>query len=172
MLTGAYRAKVPKWITEKGVDVARTAREAATTATGFLQGLVSLSARARQNRSVSGSARRIIPAMAEKDICRLMLAQLKGFTSRIRASAKARDVMPSFSLRKTGAIRRTDCMIPARTAEGVAPVIRTKNHTSISPATEEAGLAPKSSCITPTRKAICIPETATTCISPAPPMEA
>ena len=95
--------------------------------------------------SVSGSASRIIPAMAEKDICRLTLAQLKGFISRISASAAASEVGPSFSLRKTGAISRMVCIVPARTAEGDAPVMKTKNQTRRIPKTEDAGLAPNSS---------------------------
>ena len=47
--------------------------------------------------------RKVILEIAEKESCRLMLAQLKGFASRIRASAAIRDVGPSFSRRKMGA---------------------------------------------------------------------
>ena len=73
-----------------------------------------------------------------------MLAQLKGFMSKIAASAKASEVGPSFSRRKIGAISSSVCMMPARTAEGDAPVMNTKKQTSRMPATEESGLAPNS----------------------------
>ena len=71
-----------------------------------------------------------------------------------------------------GAITRIVCITPARTAEGGAPVMNTKNQTSRIPAIDDIGRAPKSSWIIPTKNATCMPETATMCIKPAPRMRA
>ena len=163
---------MPKCSTVTGADTSSTARDAATTETAPFRRLCSPSPRACSIAAVIGSASRIIPAIAEKDICRLTLAQLNGFSSRISANAAPSAVGPSFSRRKTGARSSTVCIVPARTAEGEAPVIKTKNHTSRIPVTEDAGLAPNSSWIIPTRKATCIPDTATICMNPAPRMDA
>ena len=169
---GENTASVPKCSAVSGAENASTAREAAIVVTGTRSRLCSRRPKAAIMLRVSGSARRTIPAIAEKDICRLILAQLKGLISRISASAVIRDVGPSFSRRKIGAITRIVCITPARTAEGGAPVMNTKNQTSRIPAIDDIGRAPKSSWIIPTRNATCMPETATMCIKPAPRMRA
>ena len=58
-------------------------------------------------------------------------------------------------------------MIPARTAEGEAPVRNTKAQTSAMHSRLFRREAPSSSCKSPTRKATCIPDTAVICRKPA-----
>ena len=108
----------------------------------------------------------IMPPMAPKESCSAALPASAGLISSITASAKVREVAPSFSRPKRGAISSMDCMNPARTVEGAPPVIITNSHTSTRQIRDERLFLPIMSCKKPTRKATCRPETATTWISP------
>ena len=56
-----------------------------------------------------------------------MLLQKDGLIVRITARAKDKEVKESFSLLNIGARITMLCIKPARTAEGDAPVMKTKN---------------------------------------------
>ena len=83
------------------------------------------------------------------------------------ANAAESEVAGSFSRFTMGAASRKLCMTAARTAEGAAPVTATKSHTRTRQTRELRQLFPNRSWIRPTRKATCMPETATTCRKPA-----
>ena len=107
-----------------------------------------------------------IPAIAPKESWRLTLAAACGFCKSTSASTVESDVAGSFSRRNTGAMSSIDCMKPARTADGPAPVIATKHHISAMHKSELRRVLPRIYCKNPTRKETCIPDTAATCIKP------
>ena len=116
--------------------------------------------------SYIGWEKRNMPAIAPKDSCREMLPAAKGFDMSMSVIAKDNEVVRSFTLPMTGASRRRLSMIPALTADGGEPTITTNAHTSPMHSRDERLFLPMILCKTPTRKATCIPDTATTCASP------
>ena len=117
--------------------------------------------------SKSFPEKHIIPAIAPKLSWRLILAAAYGFESRISARIAESEVTASFSRRSTGAISSIDCMKPALTADGLAPVTSTKSHTSAMQITALLLPLPRTNCSSPTRNETCIPDTATMCMNPA-----
>ena len=108
-----------------------------------------------------------MPAMEAKESCRPTLAAASGLYSRISDRAAESEVIGSFSRFTRGAISSSVCITPARTADGFAPVTSTKVQIRPRAKRELSRPRPRSIWRKPTRKAMCIPETATTCISPA-----
>ena len=81
----------------------------------------------------------------------------------VRAEETTTDMYASVD----GAISSIDCMKPALTADGLAPVMSTKSHTKAIQMTALLLPLPRMNCSSPTRNETCIPETATMCINPA-----
>ena len=65
-----------------------------------------------------------MPATEAKDSCRLTLAAAKGFWTSRTSRASPRAEGASSSRRAMGAKSRADCMMTARTADGVPPAMR------------------------------------------------
>ena len=108
-----------------------------------------------------------MPAAEEKLNCRLTLAQADGLRSSRSESAVKSDVAPSLSRPKSGADRRKSCMTAARVTEGVKPVIAAKSSSTGRLTATAHGRRPVSRKRKPMRKAMCMPDTATTCARPA-----
>ena len=73
-------------------------------------------------RAVSFGVRKMMPATAENESCKLMLAMAKGFLSRMSSSANEMDVGGSLSRPRSGAIMPIEIMMHARRMLGVSPV--------------------------------------------------
>ena len=65
---------------------------------------------------------------------------------------------------------KSDCITPARSAEGLAPEARTKIQTAAMQQTELRRERPKINCTRLIKNATCIPEMATICVIPARPI--
>ena len=104
--------------------------------------------------------------MAEKLSCRLTLFAAKGQAARMIASTAESEVTESFSRRRIGARRSSVCIKAARTAELLAPVTCTKHQISTMLKSAPRLPLPNRRPRSPTRKDICRPDTATTCMSP------
>ena len=88
---------------------------------------------------------------------------IKSSSARIAES----EVMASFSRRKSGAASTVLCIKAARTTEGDDPATGTNSQTAIIAKSAAGRFLLTRLLIKPTRKATCIPDTATICKIPA-----
>ena len=114
----------------------------------------------------------ISPATEAKESCSAALFADSGSINSMAARTKESVVGASFSRRKRQADRAMLCMKAARTAERGKPVTAAKNQIGTRHRSALFRLLPKISRTAPTRKLRCMPETATTCITPDRLMDA